>query len=156
MLSAAVSVSVGADPPGGVAAAKRLAQAVPEAMLPLELTQDERMLASVFTSATDKAAPAGRAGPGAVPVDRFAILFAVANAFSTPSTLVAEVPALVGELMNRASDQAPATVVTSFRLMKVVLALASRDEQEPRAAINARAPLLELPGSPGLPPVATM
>ena len=81
MLSAAVSVSVGADPPGGVAAAMRVAQAVPEVVLPFELTQDERMLASVFTSATGKVAPAGRAGPGAVPVDRLAILLAVANAF---------------------------------------------------------------------------
>ena len=70
--------------------------------------------------------------------------------------LEAEVPAFVGELINRASDQAPATVVTSFRLMKVVLALASSVEQEPSAAINARAPLFALPGSPGLPPVATM
>ena len=65
-------------------------------------------------------------------------------------------PALMGQRINWASDQAPATVVTSLRLMKVVAAFACSVAQEPSAAIRARAALLALPPRPGLPPVATM
>ena len=62
MFSAAVSVSVGAEPPGGVAAAKSWAQGVPEVVAPLELTQDARISARVLTSATERVAPVGKAG----------------------------------------------------------------------------------------------
>jgi len=66
MLASAVTVSVGALPPRGVAAANRFPQmewspAVP----PAELTHAAMMLASVFNFVVGKVAPAGSAGPGA-------------------------------------------------------------------------------------------
>ena len=90
---AARKVSVGAEPPGGVAAAKRVEQVVEVPATVLVLTQAERMSARVLTSAV------GRTRPGmallAWPLAVLTRLRAGPRALVMPRRLVEEVPILV-------------------------------------------------------------
>ncbi len=91
MSRAAATVSLGVVPPTGVAAAKRRPQGAVSDVLPLELTQEERMSPSVLIVAEGMLATAG-AVPGDRPVKTDTMLCAVAKAFSRPCTLPGLVP----------------------------------------------------------------
>ena len=61
-------------------------------MLPASLAQLFKMFAMVFSVAVGDVAPAGKDGPGAVPVLKFTRLLIIAKAFAKPCMLVLLVP----------------------------------------------------------------
>jgi hypothetical protein len=156
IFSPAPITSTGGVPPLGVAAANKVPQTDPSpATPPAEFTQVDRIFASVLRVATGTIVPAGTFNPGAVPVVVFTYSDASVNALASAAAFVVPDPMLLYELINGASDQTAATVVTSVIETNVE---GPRLPHGPSAAISAIA-VLFVPGlSPGfgLPPFAVM
>ena len=147
ILSAAVTVSVGAAPPGGVEFAKRVPQAEPSpATPPVELMHAARMSPSVFSLEVGAVAPVGSV-PGDCPRLTLTSLFTEEKALVRPVTLVDDVPSERALDMKGARAKAPATVVSSLTEMKVEEV---RLPQAPRGAIRAAFGFVP---PPGLPPI---
>ena len=108
MFSSAPSVSVGATPPLGVAAANSGAHPV----VPSEFTHDAIASASAYSLpvSTDRVAGSDAAWPVVV----FASSPAFRNAFAIPLLFVALAPTWSYAVINGASAYAAATVETSF------------------------------------------
>ena len=109
MLRAAVKVSVGAVPLGGVAAVKRAVQVVEQVL---------RASARAESLADSTVRFAGRAA--GAPVEGLASKAASRKALVMPRVLVLVAPRVVAELAKGASDQAAAAVVSSLSVVKVV------------------------------------
>src|SRR6185437_9157193 len=122
MFMAAVMVSVGYTVPAALGARLKrvphgeLSPAVP----PLELMHCSRMSASVLISAVGSVAPVGSVGPGVVPLVVVTISLIAANASASPAVFVELVPMWLALVINGASAQTVATVVSSFTLIKLL------------------------------------
>src|SRR5882757_6757675 len=92
MSRAAWKVSLGAEPPGGVAAVKSWPQGSVEPVAPVELTQTERMLARVLSSAWGRTRPVIAAAARALPVAVSTRLLAGPKALLRPTRLVDDAP----------------------------------------------------------------
>jgi len=138
--------------PGGVAAEKRLPQAV-EAP-PVELTHGARMSASVLILLSGTVPLPAGVLVSASPVAILTIFGTWAKAFDNPATLVPDVPIWIAFVMNGRSAHTEATVVTSSMTMDGYVEI--KELHVPNAAISASAELLVPLASPGFPPSARM
>src|ERR1035438_9213586 len=116
----AVATLAGAAPPEGVESVNSVPQLDPSpALPPLLFTHAETMPASELISVLGTASPAGTEVPGDVPVAVLAYCEASVNAAVSAGASDVPDPMLVGEVIYGKSAATAATVVTSFRLMKI-------------------------------------
>ena len=142
MLSAAVKVSVGVVPEGGVAAVKRAVQVVAQVL---------RASARAASLADSTVRFAGRVA--GAPVVGLAKSAASRKALVMPRVLVAVAPRVVAEAAKGARAQAAAAVVSSLSVVKAPVAV--RLVQGPMAVTIVRAGLLVVEVVLVVPPVAT-
>jgi hypothetical protein len=145
---AASRVFTGADPLA-VAAENNCVHA--ELDGPLDVVQEFRTLANVFSRAVGATPVDGNDVPGALPVAKFTRLIAVAAAIATPLVLVVVAPICAPVERNGAIAQAVAIVVASSTTTLEPLFNA---EHCPNTAIMTAA-LLGVPTAPADPPRAT-
>ena len=149
----AVATSVGAAPPGGVESVNSVPQFDPSpAMPPVLFTHADTMSASELISVLGTASPAGTEVPGDVPVAVLANCEASVNAAASAGASDVPDPMLVGAAINGERAATAATVVTSFRTMKV---LELSELHDPSAAMRSIAILFVPLARPGFPPVAS-
>lgn len=148
----AVATLAGAAPPEGVESVNSVPQIDPSpALPPLLFTHADTMSASELISVLGTVSPAGTEVPGDVPVAVLAYCEASVNAAVSPGASDVPDPTPVGEVIYGESAATAATVVISFRLMKVPLS----ELHDPSAAIRLIAVLFVPPARPGFPPVAS-
>ena len=152
IFNTAVATLAGAAPPEGVESVNSAPQFDPSPALPPVLfTHADTMFASVLIRVLGTASPAGIEVPGDVPVAVLAYFEASVNAAASPDASDVPDPMLVGEVIYGKSAATAATVVTSFRLMKV---FELSELHDPSAAIRLIAVLFVPFARPGFPPVA--